>query len=87
MQRSVFQIGDSIGLVFTKVVDQLNLGLIDEDEETHEVTDRSYWAEPNNFDIPARKDVLSVRAQARAYCERIDSVRHERAAIQCHHRR
>jgi hypothetical protein len=30
-------------LVFTKVVDQLSLGLVDEDEETHEVTDRAYW--------------------------------------------
>jgi hypothetical protein len=31
-QMSAFRTGDSTGLVFTKVLDQLNLGLVDEDE-------------------------------------------------------
>src|SRR3990172_2476366 len=43
LQMSALRTGDSLGLVFTKVVDQLNLGLVEEDEETHEVTDRAYW--------------------------------------------
>ena len=43
LQMSVFKTGDSIGLVFTKVLDHLNLGLVEEDEETHDVTDRAYW--------------------------------------------
>lgn len=43
LQLGAFRTGDSIGLVFTKVLDQLNRGLVDEDEETHEVTDRAYW--------------------------------------------
>jgi hypothetical protein len=43
LQMSALQTGDSTGLVFTKVVDQLNFGLVDEDEDTHEVTDRGYW--------------------------------------------
>lgn len=43
LQMSALQNGSSVGLVFTKVLDQLNLGLVDDDEETHEVTDRSYW--------------------------------------------
>lgn len=34
---------DQIGLVFTRVLDQVSLGLVDEDEEIHESTDRSYW--------------------------------------------
>ena len=43
LQMSALRTGDSLGLVFTKVVDQLNFGLVEEDEETHEVTDRAYW--------------------------------------------
>ena len=41
LQMSAIRQGNSIGLVFTKVIDQLNLGLVEEDEETHEVTDRN----------------------------------------------
>jgi hypothetical protein len=58
MQMSAFQIGDSIGLVFTKVVDQLNLGLIDEDEDTHEVTDRSYWEARGSHKTVAMADTM-----------------------------
>jgi hypothetical protein len=43
LQMSALRTGDSTGLVFTKVLDQLNLGLVDEDEDTHEVTNRTYW--------------------------------------------
>lgn len=43
IQMNALKIGDQIGLVFTTVVDQLSLGLVDEDEETQEVTDRTYW--------------------------------------------
>lgn len=34
---------DGIGLMFTKVVDEMALGLTDEDEEVAEVADREYW--------------------------------------------
>lgn len=34
---------DKIGLVFTTVVDQMSLGLVDEDEAGQEPTDRAYW--------------------------------------------
>lgn len=43
LQVAALRNGDSVGLIFTKVIDQLALGLVDEDEETHEVTDRAYW--------------------------------------------
>ncbi|MBU3915117.1 hypothetical protein KKA14_06230 [bacterium] len=43
IQMNALLSGSQIGLVFTTVVDQLSLGLVDEDEETQEVTDRSYW--------------------------------------------
>lgn len=35
--------GDSFGLTFIKVLDVTSRGLVDEDEEVYEATDRSYW--------------------------------------------
>jgi len=40
IQMNALKNGNQVGLVFTTVVDQLSLGLADEDEE---VTDRAYW--------------------------------------------
>lgn len=34
---------EGVALVFTKILDELPLGLVDEDEEIQEVTDREYW--------------------------------------------
>jgi predicted transport protein len=43
IQMRAVKVGDGIGLTFTKVIDELALGMIDEDEEVHEVADRNYW--------------------------------------------
>lgn len=43
IQVSAVQLGDTVSLGFTTVLDQVRLGLVDEDEETHETTDRTYW--------------------------------------------
>ena len=43
IQMSAVRLGDTVSLAFTTVLDQLRLGLVDEDEEVHEVTDRTYW--------------------------------------------
>jgi predicted transport protein len=43
IQLSALQINENIALVFTKVLDEIQLGLVDEDEEVAEVTDRAYW--------------------------------------------
>lgn len=43
IQMRALKLNDSVGLVFTKVLDQMTLGLVDEDEEVQETTDRSYW--------------------------------------------
>jgi hypothetical protein len=43
IQLNAIRIGDSISLVFTTVFDELTLGLVDDDEEVAEVTDRAYW--------------------------------------------
>lgn len=43
VQMNALRLGESVGLVFTIVLDQMSLGLVDEDEEVQEVTDRAYW--------------------------------------------
>lgn len=43
IQMSALKLNDQIGLFFTKVLDQMKLGLVDEDEEIQETTDRTYW--------------------------------------------
>jgi hypothetical protein len=45
IQMQALKAGDDVGLVFTRVLDHTTLGLVDEDEELHEATDRSYWEE------------------------------------------
>lgn len=43
IQMNAFKIQNEIGLVFTKVLDEMPLGLVDEDEEVQEETNRDYW--------------------------------------------
>ena len=43
IQMRALSHGDTVGLVFTTVVDELRLGLVDDDEEVAELTDRAYW--------------------------------------------
>jgi hypothetical protein len=43
IQLSAFQVGDAVSLVFTTVLDQVRFGLVDDDEEVQEATDRTYW--------------------------------------------
>ncbi|WP_047547426.1 hypothetical protein [Psychroserpens sp. Hel_I_66] len=43
IQLTAYQYGEDIFLTFNKVLDEMNLGLVDEDEEVSVVTDRNYW--------------------------------------------
>ncbi len=43
IQMNAIKIEGRMSLLFTTVLDQLTLGLVDEDEEVFEVTDRTYW--------------------------------------------
>ena len=43
IQMNALKFGDKISLAFTTVLDRLQLGYVDEDEEVTEVADRSYW--------------------------------------------
>ncbi len=45
VQMNAVKFGEQISLVFTTVLDELALGLVDEDEEVQETTDRTYWLE------------------------------------------
>lgn len=43
IQMNAHRLGDKVGLIFTTVLDQMTLGLVDDDEEVQETTDRAYW--------------------------------------------
>ncbi|MCT0212958.1 hypothetical protein KQ307_05515 [Synechococcus sp. CS-1326] len=43
IQLNAIQLGEAVSLVCTKVLDEVRLGLVDEDEEVQAVTDRSFW--------------------------------------------
>jgi predicted transport protein len=45
IQLSALRLDDTVSLVFSKVLDEVQLGLVDEDEEVQAVTDRAYWEE------------------------------------------
>lgn len=43
IQVTAIETADGVGLQFTKVLDTVRLGYLDEDEETAEPTDRNFW--------------------------------------------
>lgn len=43
IQMGAFRFDDRITLLFTKVLDELPLGLVEEDEEVQQPVDRAYW--------------------------------------------
>lgn len=43
IKMTAYKHGDEIALIFTKVLDEIPLGLIEEDDEVKDVTDRAYW--------------------------------------------
>src|SRR5262245_5999203 len=43
IQMQAFRLDEQVFLVCTTVLDEMRLGLVDEDEEVQEVTDRTYW--------------------------------------------
>lgn len=56
IQMNAYKIGEDIALVFTKVLDELPLGFVDEDEEVSEVTDREYWIKRGSNDTVKMAD-------------------------------
>jgi len=61
IQMNAYKFGDDIGLVFTKVLDEMPLGLVDEDEEVQEVTDREYWLKKGTQStVKMADEILSI---------------------------
>ncbi|KGG14482.1 MULTISPECIES: hypothetical protein [unclassified Prochlorococcus] len=58
LQVKAIETSDGVGLDFTKVLDVLTLGLLDEDEEIAEVTNRDYWLKRGTPQIVAIADNL-----------------------------
>jgi len=59
IQMSAYQISeDEISLVFTTVLDELNLGLSEEDEDVNETADRNYWETKGTKQTVALADEL-----------------------------
>lgn len=64
IQLSAYQLGETVSLAFTTVLDQVRLGLVDEDEELHEVTDRAYWEKRGSKSTVAMADELLAMVQS-----------------------
>jgi predicted transport protein len=43
IQMNAYEAENKLGLIFTKVIDELKFGFIEEDEEITDITDRNYW--------------------------------------------
>jgi hypothetical protein len=54
IQMNAYKFGDQVGLVFTKVLDEMPLGLIDDDEDgdsDNTKADRDYWLKRSSSDV------------------------------------
>ena len=64
VQMNALTIDNQVGLVFTTVLDQMSLGLVDEDEEIQEVTDRAYWeSRGSNKTVAMADEFLEIAKQ------------------------
>lgn len=58
IQLSALRLGDSISLLFTKVLGEMPLGVVEEDEEVRAVADRGYWEGRASKDTMAMMDEM-----------------------------
>jgi hypothetical protein len=58
IQMNAYKFGDEVSLIFTKVLDESPLGLVDEDEEVRELTDRDYWIKRGTNETVALADEM-----------------------------
>ena len=58
IQMNAYKYGDDVSLIFTKVLDESPLGLVDEDEEVRELTDRDYWIKRGTNETVALADEM-----------------------------
>jgi hypothetical protein len=70
IQMTLHRVGEHLTLIFTKVMDELSLGLVDEDEGTDVETDRSYWEERATRETVALADkILAIIKESDAGLE------------------
>ncbi len=61
IQMNAIKVGNTISLLFTTVLDEMRLGLVDEDEEVYEVADRSYWEQRGTKEtVSMADDILNI---------------------------
>lgn len=65
IQMDAFEIDGKIALHFTKVLDEMPLGLIDEDEETQIPSDRPYWEKKGS------KETVKIADELLSYANEI----------------
>lgn len=58
IQMNALKFGDGIALVFTKILDELPLGLVEDDEEVSETTDREYWLKRGRLETVKMADEM-----------------------------
>jgi len=58
IQMNAYKYGEDVSLIFTKVLDESPLGLVDEDEEVSEITDRDYWIKTGTNETVALADEI-----------------------------
>jgi predicted transport protein len=58
IRLNAIQLGDTISLVFSKVIDEARLGLVDEDEEVRVPADRAYWEKRGSKQTLAMADEI-----------------------------
>ncbi len=58
IQMNALKVGNFLTLAFTTVMDQVGRGLVDEDEEVQEVTNRDYWEHRGTKETVAMADQL-----------------------------
>lgn len=61
IQLTALRLGENVSLVFSKVLDEMRLGLVDEDEEVQACTDRAYWEDrASKRTLAIADDLLSL---------------------------
>jgi predicted transport protein len=64
IQVSAIKLGDSISLVFTTVLDEMPLGLPDEEDEARTIADRGYWEARSSKAVLAVPDEIVATLRA-----------------------
>jgi hypothetical protein len=64
IQMSAVELGETVSLLFTTVLDEARFGLVEEDEEVQEFTDRAYWeARGSKATVAMADEVLKLVAE------------------------